>query len=72
MLNFTPRRGRSTPPRLQAPLSWKEVNAKLDLKSFTIRTMPERLVAMRADPLVKVLQERPDLVAALAALQKRF
>jgi len=55
---------------VSAPLEWKEVNAKLDLKNYTIRTMAKRLERMRKDPLRDVLSLRPDLVAALSGLQQ--
>jgi bifunctional non-homologous end joining protein LigD len=32
------------------PLAWNEVNAQLDLSSFTLRKVPDRLAKLRADP----------------------
>lgn len=57
---------------VSAPLEWSEVNSLLDLKSFTIRSMPERLAGLVSDPVAPVLQLRPDLVSALSRLQTRF
>ncbi|MBI5067151.1 MAG: DNA ligase D [Deltaproteobacteria bacterium] len=57
---------------VSAPLRWSEVNPKLDPRSYTIRTMPARLRRQKADPLLPVLGEKPDLVAALARLQERL
>ncbi|MGQ0561285.1 MAG: DNA ligase D [Gemmatimonadota bacterium] len=55
---------------VSAPLEWKEVNGKLNLSRFTIRTMPKRLERARNDALRDVLSLRPDLVGALTRLQE--
>jgi len=57
---------------VSAPLRWSEVNAKLDPRSYTIRTMPARLRRQKEDPLLPVLAEKPDLLSALAKLQARL
>jgi len=54
------------------PLRWREVNARLRLDRFTIRTMPARLARMKDDPLLGVLDETPDLPAALGRLAARL
>jgi bifunctional non-homologous end joining protein LigD len=54
------------------PLAWDEVAEGLDLRAHTIRTAPGRMAAMGSDPLLPVLTERPDLLAALGALQERL
>jgi bifunctional non-homologous end joining protein LigD len=53
---------------VSTPLEWREVTAKLDIRKFTIRTVPKRLQRAGRDPLHDVLTARPDLAAALAAL----
>jgi bifunctional non-homologous end joining protein LigD len=55
---------------VSTPLEWREVTAKLDIRKFTIRTVPKRLQRMGRDPLRDVLAETPDLAAALAALSE--
>ena len=42
------------------------------MADFTIRTMPERARALDPDPLLGVLSDEPDLMAALDALQRRL
>ncbi len=54
------------------PLEWREVNGKLDIRAFTIRTAIERLARKKRDPLLPVLEDTPDLVSALAALAARM
>lgn len=54
------------------PLRWEEVTPGLDLRSYTIRTAPSRMDDLGADPLVPLLSELPDLMAALGALQGRL
>jgi bifunctional non-homologous end joining protein LigD len=46
------------------PLRWDELTAKLDPKSFTIRTVPGRIARQRSDPWAEMLDLRqplPDL-----------
>jgi bifunctional non-homologous end joining protein LigD len=50
------------------PLGWREVNGRLDPRRFTIATATARLKRWRGDPLAAVLEQRPDLVRALAGL----
>jgi bifunctional non-homologous end joining protein LigD len=53
---------------VSAPLSWNEVNTRLDPRQFTIRNLLPRLRRRKRDPLLPVLTERPDLVGALSRL----
>ncbi|MGH7537626.1 MAG: DNA ligase, partial [Gemmatimonadales bacterium] len=57
---------------VSTPLTWREVTPKLDIKSFTIRTVPARMRKLKEDPLWAVLGEQPDLVGALERLQARL
>ncbi len=51
------------------PLRWEEVDARLDPRRFTIRTMPARLAKI-GDPLAPVLSEAVDLRAALGRITR--
>jgi len=56
---------------VSTPLRWSEVNARLDPARFTIRTVPARARRLAEDPLLPVLSEAPDLLAALERLRAR-
>jgi bifunctional non-homologous end joining protein LigD len=53
------------------PLRWTEVKTGLDIRSFTIKTAPERMQQLTRDPLREVLEQEPDLAEALERLAKR-
>lgn len=57
---------------VSAPLRWREVNGKLDIGRFTIKTMIDRCKRMKSDPLLGVLTDQPDLGRALALLGERM
>jgi len=54
------------------PLRWNEVNAKLDPRSFTLKTAPARMKKLKRDPIAEVLELDPDIPAALEKLGKRL
>ncbi len=53
---------------VSTPLKWTEVNSKLDIRRFTLRTVPARLKKAKVDPLRDVLTLAPDLGHALERL----
>jgi bifunctional non-homologous end joining protein LigD len=57
---------------VSTPIGWHEVNRGLDIHKFTIRSVPKRLARKKSDPLRPVLDETPDLPAALARLAARM
>jgi bifunctional non-homologous end joining protein LigD len=57
---------------VSTPLRWDEVTPDLDIRRFTITTVPERVSQMAGDPLKDVLTEQPDLLALLARLQQEM
>jgi bifunctional non-homologous end joining protein LigD len=50
------------------PLVWDEVNDSLDPRAFTIRTGVERMEKLGADPVLPVLEAKPDLAQVLDQL----
>ena len=68
---------------VSTPLDWNEVTPKLDMRDYTIATVPPRMQrremrkprarqARLADPMRPLLEERPDLSKVLEKLHARF
>ncbi len=53
---------------VSTPLHWREVTPKLDIHRYTIRNVPTRMRRMKDDPLLPVMDLRPDLAGALERL----
>jgi bifunctional non-homologous end joining protein LigD len=56
---------------VSTPLDWSEVNDRLDVRSFNVKTVPQRLKKRKEDPLRPVLDLQPDLERTLALLAER-
>ena len=57
---------------VSTPLKWSEVTSKLDIRKHTIKTVPARMKRLNGgDPLLGVLDEKPDLIGALGRLAGR-
>lgn len=52
------------------PVTWDEVTPDLDARQFTMRNALDRIAAWAGDPCLPVLTVRPDLKAALTALER--
>jgi bifunctional non-homologous end joining protein LigD len=57
---------------VSTPLQWSEVHHGLDQHSLTIANVVERCERRGADPLLAVLEIRPDLQGVLANLLERL
>jgi bifunctional non-homologous end joining protein LigD len=53
---------------VSAPLEWREVNAKLTPRAWTLANLPQRLRRRKTDPLRAVLDDKPDLLRILERL----
>ena len=50
------------------PLTWDEVNDDLDPKKYTIRNALERMESLGEDPVLPVIDEKPNLAKSLERL----
>jgi bifunctional non-homologous end joining protein LigD len=57
---------------LSTPLQWNEVNDSLDVRAFNIKTVPPRVRKLKQDPLLPVLDVKPDLERSLGLLSERL
>lgn len=57
---------------VSTPLDWSEVDERLDVGAFDIKTVPRRLSGQRTDPLLPVLAHQPDLARTLELLAERL
>jgi bifunctional non-homologous end joining protein LigD len=57
---------------VSTPLDWSEVDDSLDVRAFNIETAPPRLRRLKQDPLLPVLDLRPDLERSLELLAARL
>jgi len=54
------------------PIEWDEVNAKLRNSNFTITNALKRMQKLKHDPVLPVLETKPDLVHVLERLNERL
>jgi bifunctional non-homologous end joining protein LigD len=54
------------------PIEWDEVNAKLRNSNFTIANALKRMQKLGHDPVLPVLETKPDLVHVLERLNVRL
>jgi bifunctional non-homologous end joining protein LigD len=54
------------------PLLWEEVDDALDPRAYTIRTAVERMERLGTDPVLAVLEARPDLGGVLERLAREL
>ena len=54
------------------PIEWDEVNGKLHNSNFTIANAKKRMEKLGHDPVLPVLETKPDLVHVLERLNERL
>jgi bifunctional non-homologous end joining protein LigD len=57
---------------VSTPLKWSEIKKGLDIHRYTIRSVPRRVGQLKTDPFRGVLEDTPDLLAALEQLQAKL
>ena len=57
---------------VSTPLRWSEVKKGLDIRRFNIKTVPPRLRRMKEEPLISVMNIRPDLQRLLSRMAERW
>jgi len=57
---------------VSTPLQWNEVNEELDIRRFTLASVPDRMQKLKRDPLREVLELRPDMGGVLERLSARL
>jgi bifunctional non-homologous end joining protein LigD len=57
---------------VSTPLAWSEVDSRLDVGAFNLKTVPERLKKRKEDPLLPLLGIHPDLARVLELLSERL
>ena len=54
------------------PLTWDEVDDRLDPRNYTIANALDRMERLGADPVLPVLDMRPDLAGMLQRLAEQL
>jgi len=57
---------------VSTPLDWSEVDDRLDIRAFNLRTVPQRMTERGRDPLLPILEDQPDLDESLQLLGERL
>lgn len=57
---------------VSTPLQWSELKDSLDVRAFNIKTVPPRIRKLKQDPVLPVLDLKPDLERSLGLLAERL